>query len=1141
MATTAYFDAQFGNLTIIGDSVDNVVKVSREIDGSIKVNNGQVGINGGIPTVSNTSTIIVFGLAGNDQIVLDESHGALPRAILVGGSGNDTLVGGSGQDTLLGGADNDLLRGGDNDDSLAGGTGNDVLLGDGGDDIVQGQDGTDLLIWNDGDGSDVMEGGAGFDFVQVNGSDTAGDNIRIEANGDRVRVQRDNLGQFTLDIGTTENLDINGGGGSDVIIGATGLNGLVGLDLDGGAGNDLLIGGDGVDVLRGGDNNDVLIGSGDNDIVLGQDGDDLLIWNNGDGSDFLEGGEGFDVAQVNGSNTAGDNIRIEAAGSRVHVVRDNLGLFTLDVGTTEQLDINGGGGSDVIIASTGLAGLTSLDVDGGDGNDLLIGGDGIDVLRGGDGNDVLIGGEGNDILLGQDGSDLLVWNNGDGFDFMEGGDGFDFVQVNGSNTAGDTIRIEANGDRVRVQRDNLGLFTLNIGTTETLEINGGGGSDVISGSTGLVGLINLDLDGGAGNDLLIGGDGVDVLRGGDNNDVLIGGEGNDILLGQDGSDLLIWNHGDGSDFMEGGAGFDFVQVNGSNTAGDSIRIEASGDRVRVQRDNLNQFTLDIGTTENLDINGGGGSDIIIGATGLNGLVGLDLDGGAGNDLLIGGDGGDVLRGGDNNDVLIGSDDNDIVLGQDGDDLLIWNNGDGSDFLEGGAGNDVVQVNTSNAGGDVIQATANGSRVRIQSTTGDLFTLDVGSTETIDINLLGGNDRFNGSTGLAGLASFDVDGGAGSDVLTGGDGNDTLKGGADVDLLLGRFGNDVLSGDQGNDYVFGEAGDDLIVVNEGDGSDLIEGGSNRDTVQINFGDAASDVTVRASGRLVLVEDGVDRQRIGSTEVIDIRLGDSNDDIEVQNLSSATDLQTLTIDAGGGNDVVNATHLNSGLALIVRGGEDDDILIGGDGNDVLLGEEGRDIILSSDSNDFLSGGDGDDILIGGEGNDVILGGDDDDVLSGGRGNDILLAGDGDDFLNGGDGDDFLDGGAGQDTFINGETVVNGLAAPSSGVALSHLKNGHAKVAYDAKKDGVDVITNYEVGVDKIVVAGFDFSHVKMGDLNVAADELDDFASLTVDGDHAILSFDSDGAGRSADFRDQWVIEGANAADLTLQDVWGDLVFV
>ena len=667
--------------------------------------------------------------------------------------------------------------------------------------------------------------------MQVNGANGAGDDFSVDPNGDRVRFQRNNLGLFTLDIGTTENLDVNGQGGSDVIIGAVGLNGLIELDLDGGEGNDLLIGGDGIDVLRGGAGNDTLLGNRGNDIVLGEADNDLMIWNNGDGSDFLEGGSGTDTVQVNGADGAGDDFSISPNGDRVRFQRDNLGLFTLDIGTAESLDVNGQGGNDIINGSIGLNSLISLDLDGGEGNDLLIGGDGADVLRGGAGNDTLLGNRGNDIVLGEDGNDLMIVNDGDESDFLEGGADIDTVQVNGSNTAGDSFRIDPNGERVRFRRTNLDQFILNIGTTEDLDVNGQGGGDVIIASTGLANLIELDLDGGEGNDLLIGSDGTDTLRGGAGNDTLLGGRGNDVKLGEDGNDLLIWNDGDGSDFNEGGEGLDTVQVNGANGAGDSFRVDPNGERVRFRRTNLGLFTLDIGTTENLDVNGQGGGDVIIGATGLNGLISLDLDGGEGNDLLIGGDGADVLRGGAGNDTLLGNRGNDVVLGQDGNDLLVVNNGDGSDFLEGGEGNDTVQVNGSNVDRDVILVTPNGQRVQLERTNLETFILDIGSTETLDINTLAGNDSVTGSVGLAGLTSLDIDGGLGFDILTGGDGNDRIDGGFDNDLIRGRDGNDILIGNRGNDFVFGENGNDLIVVNEGDGNDLIEGGIGRDTAQI----------------------------------------------------------------------------------------------------------------------------------------------------------------------------------------------------------------------------------------------------------------------------------------------------------------------
>jgi len=603
--------------------------------------------------------------------------------------------------------------------------------------------------------------------------------------------------------------------------------------------------------------------------------------------------------------------------------------------------------------------------------------------------------------------------------------------------------------------------------TLTLAIDAGGGNDsVIVNSLSASFTATLVLDGGEGNDLLIGGDGADVLRGGAGNDTLIGGRGNDVMLGQDGSDLLIWNNGDGSDFMEGGAGFDFVQVNGSNTAGDDFSIDPNGERVRFQRNNLGLFTLDIGTTENLDVNGQGGSDVIIGSTGLVGLIGLDLDGGEGNDLLIGGDGVDVLRGGAGNDVLIGGRGNDVMLGQDGSDLLIWNDGDGSDFMEGGEGDDTVQVNGSNTGGDVILVTPNGSRVRVERTNLDVFTLDIGTTETIDINTLGGNDRVTGSTGLAALTTLDIDGGIGNDVLTGGDGNDRIMGGEGTDLLLGRDGNDVLIGNQGNDFVFGEGGNDLIVVNEGDGSDLIEGGLGRDTVQVSTGDLDDEIEVTADGRvarITRVNHDTFTQSVGGTEVVDIRTDGGNDSVVVYDVSSVPDLETIIIDTGAGNDVIDASNLQSGVLLTARGGEGNDVIFGGFGNDVLLGEEGRDIIFGNDGNDFISGGAGNDLIFGGAGNDIVLGdegadrlrgddgndlllgGPDNDVLWGGNGNDNLFGNDGDDRLFGMNGDDVLDGGPGDDVLNGGRgnnTLIDWSAA--TGIPFSQFPMTQGPIA-------------------------------------------------------------------------------------------------
>jgi len=117
--------------------------------------------------------------------------------------------------------------------------------------------------------------------------------------------------------------------------------------------------------------------------------------------------------------------------------------------------------------------------------------------------------------------------------------------------AADTIIINAtNGDDVvLVVGDSgsvsvLGLAAqINItgfeAVNDRLVINTLAGDDVVEASGLGAGAIQLQADGGPGNDILIGGDGNDVLFGGDGDDVLIGGPGLDVLDGSFGDNVVI--------------------------------------------------------------------------------------------------------------------------------------------------------------------------------------------------------------------------------------------------------------------------------------------------------------------------------------------------------------------------------------------------------------------------------------------------------------------------------------------------------------------------------------------------------------------------------------------------------------------------
>src|SRR5215207_7084187 len=229
MAVTSNFTPNAGILSTLGDSLNNNITLSRDAAGKLLVNGGAVKVLGGTPTVANTSLIQVFGQGGNDTITLNEANGALPRANLFGGAGDDTITGGSGNDMLFGQSGNDTLLGKGGTDLLFGGAGNDVLTGGDGDDQMFGEAGNDRMIWNPGDDSDLMEGGDGVDTAEVNGGNGA-ETFTLTANGSRVRFDRVDPAPFSLDIGTTENIVLNMNGG--------GLASLIKVTVDGGTGND---------------------------------------------------------------------------------------------------------------------------------------------------------------------------------------------------------------------------------------------------------------------------------------------------------------------------------------------------------------------------------------------------------------------------------------------------------------------------------------------------------------------------------------------------------------------------------------------------------------------------------------------------------------------------------------------------------------------------------------------------------------------------------------------------------------------------------------------------------------------------------------------------------------------------------------
>ena len=395
---------------------------------------------------------------------LDVIKQSVPGIHVVGTSGDDTLVGTDGDDTIDGRGGNDVLSGGAGDDTFKvygnagldqvdGGDGNDTILGSQYNDTIQVSDGL-ANIQN----IETIDGGAGYDTLQAGSGDDVLDFSRgpalvnIEeidggAGNDRIIGT---AGDDKID-GNLGNDRLSGGGGDDTIYGGAGddrINGGKGNDtLYGDAGDDNITGGSGNDTISGGTGNDRLVGGGGNDSVSGGTGDDRIVGGGGNdilagdaGNDTISGGGGKDTIYGGAGNDTidggrGNDTLSGGDGDDTFTVRGNAGLDQFDGGEGNDT-ILGSKGNDTIQVSDGLANIQNIEtIDGGDGYDVLQGGKGDDLLDfsngpalvnieeidGGAGNDTIIGTAGDDTINGGKGNDTIT--GGAGNDTLDGGQG----------------------------------------------------------------------------------------------------------------------------------------------------------------------------------------------------------------------------------------------------------------------------------------------------------------------------------------------------------------------------------------------------------------------------------------------------------------------------------------------------------------------------------------------------------------------------------------------------------------------------------------------------------------------------------------------------------------------------------------------
>jgi Ca2+-binding RTX toxin-like protein len=317
------------------------------------------------------------------------------------------------------------------------------------------------------------------------------------------------------------------------------------------------------------------------------------------------------------------------------------------------------------------------------------------------------------------------------------------------------------------------------------------------------------------------------------------------------------------------------------------------------------------------------------------------------------------------------------------------------------------VNVFGTPGDdkfILSGNTNQVQVTGVAATVKVTGFEIGSDELI-VNGLAGNDILDASLVESGSMDITLNGGLGDDTLIGGDGDDVLIGG------------------DGNDHIYGGPGDDVIIWNPGDDNDVIEGEEGFDTLVFHGANIAEKIDISSNtgrGRLTrdvanIVMDfngveavqfsavgGADQINIAdlsgthikrvdldfaapagsgtpdnAVDVITIH-GTTGDDAVVLSGTSAlmqvtglaatinitaadATLDQLILNLHEGDDVADASALQSAILLSIFGGPGDDVLIGSEGVDSLFGEGGDDILI---------GGPGVDLLDGGSGNNVII---------------------------------------------------------------------------------------------------------------------------------------------------------------------------
>jgi Ca2+-binding RTX toxin-like protein len=475
---------------------------------------------------------------------------------------------------------------------------------------------------------------------------------------------------------------ISGAGGNDVICGGSGrdvIHGDRGSDaIDGKRGNDSVHGGRGSDEVEGGSDRDEVFGESGNDALQGGRGnrDDV---DGGPGDDEVGGGPGaldslmggVGRDRIDGGAGTHDIASYRGAGGPVAV---NLGAGTVSGAEEERLvgieDAVGGSGEDVLSGSD----TASNRLDGGPGDDRLLGVWRSDQAFGGPGSDQCVGPFAVEDSCGPAGGR----RGGTKIELYESIVGSSSLTIAGNDEVDDVT--VARGDHGYVVRGGSGNPVLRgaprsggcafaagsvscAGPVTSILVSLGSGNDRLTVRGSVPAEVSVTVDGGPGRDWVRGGQGGDTLYAGDDGDpdTIVGGGGDDVLFGvnilhprrSSGAATLVG--GPGNDLLVGGQPCDdlFHGGNGDNDSASFARVRNAGTVVKAaiggrvfdpEAGSCGASRID-GTVEKIE--GSTGPDVLLGSAGADTLLGRGgtdlLEGRGGTDRCIGGRGSDEDR------------------------------------------------------------------------------------------------------------------------------------------------------------------------------------------------------------------------------------------------------------------------------------------------------------------------------------------------------------------------------------------------------------------------------------------------------------------------------------------------------------------